>query len=104
MAQKIRDALNSPTENAVDFLDNFKLSLYTSEIVVFTPKGEPRRLPFGATALDFAYDIHTNVGNKAIGAKINHKLEPVTTQISSGDQIEIITADNAVPKPNGSTW
>ena len=97
--KKIRDALNSPTENAVDFLDNFKLSLYTSEIVVFTPKGEPRRLPFGATALDFAYDIHTNVGNKAIGAKINHKLEPVTTQISSGDQIEIITADNARPKP-----
>ncbi len=96
--KKIRDALNSPTENAVDFLDNFKLSLYTSEIVVFTPKGEPRRLPFGATALDFAYDIHTNVGNKAIGAKINHKLEPVTTQISSGDQIEIITADNARPK------
>ena len=96
--KKIRDALNSPTENAVDFLDNFKLSSHTSEIVVFTPKGEPRRLPFGATALDFAYDIHTNVGNKAIGAKINHKLEPVTTQISSGDQIEIITADNARPK------
>ena len=97
--KKIRDALNSPTENAVDFLDNFKLSLYTSEIVVFTPKGETRRLPFGATALDFAYDIHTNVGNKAIGAKINHKLEPITTQINSGDQIEIITADTARPKP-----
>jgi len=96
--KKIRDALNSPTENAVDFLDNFKLSLYTSEIVVFTPKGDSRRLPYGATALDFAYDIHTNVGNKAIGAKINHKLEPITAQISSGDQIEIITADNARPK------
>ena len=96
---KIRDALSGSTENAVEFLDNFKLSLYTSEITVFTPKGEQRKLPFGATALDFAYDIHTNIGNKAIGAKINHKIEPVTKQINSGDQIEIITADNAAPKP-----
>ena len=85
--KQIRAALNSPTENAVDFLDNFKLSLYTSEIVVFTPKGEARKMPFGATALDFAYDIHSKIGNSA------------TTQISSGDQIEIITADNARPKP-----
>lgn len=96
--KKIRDALNGPNENAVEFLDNFKLSLYTSEIAVFTPKGEQRRLPFGATALDFAYDIHTKIGNKAIGAKINHKIEPVTKQIKSGDQIEIITADNSKPK------
>ena len=96
--KKIRDALNGPNENAVEFLDNFKLSLYTSEITVFTPKGEQRRLPFGATALDFAYDIHTKIGNKAIGAKINHKIEPVTKQIQSGDQIEIITADNSKPK------
>ncbi len=91
--KQIRAALNSPTENAVDFLDNFKLSLYTSEIVVFTPKGEARKMPFGATALDFAYDIHSKIGNSAISAKINHKLEPITTQINSGDQIEIITAD-----------
>lgn len=96
--KKIRDALNGPNENAVEFLDNFKLSLYTSEITVFTPKGEQRKLPFGATALDFAYDIHTKIGNKAIGAKINHKIEPVTKQIQSGDQIEIITADNSKPK------
>ena len=96
---KIREALSGSTENAVEFLDNFKLSLYTSEITVFTPKGEQRKLPFGATALDFAYDIHTRIGNKAIGAKINHKIEPVTKQINSGDQIEIITADNASPKP-----
>lgn len=96
--KKIRTALNSPTENAIDFLDNFKLSLYTSEIVVFTPKGEARKMPFGATALDFAYDIHSKIGNSAIGAKINHKIEPVTTQINSGDQIEIITADNGRPK------
>ena len=97
--KQIRAALNSPTENAEDFLDNFKLSLYTSEIVVFTPKGEARKMPFGATALDFAYDIHSKIGNSAISAKINHKLEPITTQINSGDQIEIITADNARPKP-----
>ena len=97
--KQIRAALNSPTENAVDFLDNFKLSLYTSEIVVFTPKGESRKMPFGATALDFAYDIHSKIGNSAISAKINHKLEPITTQINSGDQIEIITADTARPKP-----
>ena len=97
--KQIRAALNSPTENAVDFLDNFKLSLYTSEIVVFTPKGEARKMPFGATALDFAYDIHSKIGNSAIRAKINHKLEPIPTQINSGDQIEIITADNARPKP-----
>lgn len=97
--KQIRAALNSPTENAVDFLDNFKLSLYTSEIAVFTPKGESRKLPFGATALDFAYDIHSKIGNNAISAKINHKLEPITTTLNSGDQIEIITADNARPKP-----
>ena len=97
--RQIRAALNSPTENAVDFLDNFKLSLYTSEIVVFTPKGEARKMPYGATALDFAYDIHSKIGNSAISAKINHKLEPITTQINNGDQIEIITADAARPKP-----
>ncbi|WP_295937561.1 RelA/SpoT family protein [uncultured Alistipes sp.] len=97
--KQIRVALNSPTESAVDFLDNFKLSLYTSEIVVFTPKGESRKMPFGATALDFAYDIHSKIGNSAISAKINHKLESITTQINSGDQIEIITADTARPKP-----
>ena len=96
--KKVRDALNSPTESAVEFLDNFKLSLYTSEITVFTPKGEQRQLPNGATALDFAYDIHTKVGDHAIGAKINHKIEPVTKALKWGDQIEIITADNAKPK------
>ncbi len=97
--KRIRDALNSPSDNAVDFLDNFKLALYTSEIVVFTPKGESRQLPQGATVLDFAYDIHSNIGNHAIGAKINHRVQPLTTQIYSGDQIEIITADNGRPRP-----
>ena len=96
--KKIRAALDSPTENAVDFLDNFKLSLYTSEVAVFTPKGEARRLPYGATALDFAYDVHTKIGNTAIGAKINHKIMPLTTQLNTGDQVEIITSDSSKPK------
>jgi GTP pyrophosphokinase len=94
----IRTALDSPTENAVDFLDNFKLSLYTSEITVFTPKGEAKKLPYGATAIDFAYEIHNKIGNKAIGAKVNHKIVPITTQLSSGDQVEIITSESAKPK------
>ncbi len=97
--KKIREALNSPTENAVDFLDNFKMSLYTTEIVVFTPQGETRTLPQDATALDFAYDIHTKVGHKAIGAKINHKIESIFTPLMSGDQIEILTSENAHPQP-----
>ncbi len=94
----IRTALDSPTESAVDFLDNFKLSLYTSEIAVFTPKGEARHLPYGATALDMAYDVHTKIGNKAIGAKINHKIMPISTELNSGDQVEIITSESAKPK------
>lgn len=96
--KKVREALNSPTENAVDFLDNFKMTLYTTEIVVFTPKGESRKLPQGATALDFAYDIHTKIGNRAIGAKINHKIESIFTPIASGDQVEILTSGTAHPQ------
>ncbi|MFR9523693.1 MAG: RelA/SpoT family protein [Rikenellaceae bacterium] len=95
--KKIREALSSPTESAIDFLDNFKLSLYTSEILVFTPKGESRSMPNGSTALDFAYDIHTKIGNSAIAAKINHKIQPVSTPIHSGDQIEIVTSENVRP-------
>ena len=96
--KRVRDALNSPTESAHEFLDNFKLSLYKTDVVVFTPKGEPQTLPYGASVLDFAYEIHTKIGNHAIGAKINHRIVPVTERVSSGDQIEIITAENAHPK------
>ena len=95
--RKVREALNSPTENAMEFLDNFKLSLYKSDIVVFTPKGEAHSLPYGASALDFAYDIHTKIGDHAIGAKINHRMMPVTTRLNTGDQVEIITAESAHP-------
>jgi GTP pyrophosphokinase len=93
----IRDALSSPTESAVDFLDNFQRSLYTGEIVVFTPKGESRRLLKGATVLDFAFEIHSKLGLKAIGAKINHKIESIYTQLKSGDQIEVLTSKGATP-------
>ncbi|MFI3305422.1 MAG: RelA/SpoT family protein [Rikenellaceae bacterium] len=96
--KKIRDALNSPSESAIDFIDNFKLALYDAEIVVFTPKGESRKMPRGATALDFAYDIHSKIGNRAIGAKINHKVQPVTATLNSGDQIDIITSESAEPR------
>ena len=96
--RKVREALSSNTKNAHEFLDNFKLSLYKTDVVVFTPKGEPQTLPYGATVLDFAYEIHTNIGNHAIGAKINHRIAPVTTRLNSGDQIEVITAENAHPK------
>ena len=96
--KKVRDALNSPTESALEFLDNFKLSLYKTDIVVFTPKGEPHSLPYGASVLDFAYEIHTKIGNHAIGAKINHKIASVSTKLNSGDQVEVITAESAHPK------
>jgi GTP pyrophosphokinase len=96
--RRVREALNSPAENALEFLDNFKLSLYKRDIVVFTPKGEAQTLPYGATALDFAYEIHTKIGDHAIGARINHKIMPMITLLNSGDQVQIITAENAHPK------
>ncbi len=97
--RRVRDMLENPQENALEFLDEFKLNLFTSEIIVFTPKGETRSLPKGATALDFAYEIHTEVGNMAIGAKVNHKLVPLSHVLNTGDQIEVITAASQKP-----TW
>lgn len=93
----VRSALTHPAGNAGDFLENVKMTLYMTEMVVFTPKGEARKFPVGATALDFAYDIHTNVGNTAIGAKINHKIESIYTKLKSGDQVQILTAETAHP-------
>ncbi len=95
--KEVRNALKGPTEDAVEFLDNVRLTLYTNEIVVFTPQGDPRKMHQGATVLDFAYNIHTNVGNKAIGAKVNHKIESIFETLKNGDQIEIITSDNSHP-------
>ncbi|MCW5898900.1 MAG: bifunctional (p)ppGpp synthetase/guanosine-3',5'-bis(diphosphate) 3'-pyrophosphohydrolase [Flavobacteriales bacterium] len=95
---RIRDMLDDPTSNALDFVADFKLNLFSDEIVVFTPKGEMRSLPAGATALDFAFDIHTQVGRQCIGAKVNHKLVPLSQPLRSGDQIEIITSRKQLPK------
>ncbi|MBL4651923.1 MAG: bifunctional (p)ppGpp synthetase/guanosine-3',5'-bis(diphosphate) 3'-pyrophosphohydrolase [Flavobacteriales bacterium] len=90
--RKIREMLENPNIDAVDFVDDFKLNLFTKEIFVFTPKGELKTLPANATTLDFAFEIHTQVGEKCIGAKVNHKLVPLSYQLKSGDQVEIITS------------
>ena len=96
--KKIRLLLENPLEDPIEFLDEFKMNLFSSEIMVFTPKGFLVSLPKGASALDFAYEIHTEVGNKAIGAKINYRLNPINSILMSGDQVEIITSDIAKPE------
>ncbi len=98
---QIREALSNHENNSLDFLHDFKTSFLTEEIYVYTPKGEVRMLPVGATALDFAFSVHSAVGSKCIGAKVNHKLVPISHKLKSGDQIEIITS--AKQKPN-SEW
>jgi guanosine-3',5'-bis(diphosphate) 3'-pyrophosphohydrolase len=95
---RIREVLEDPSTDALDFVNDFKLNLYSDEIVVFTPKGEMRSLPAGATALDFAFDIHSQIGRQCIGAKVNHKLVPLSQPLRSGDQIEIITSRKQQPK------
>ena len=94
----VRDILEDPDSNALQFLDNFHKELLSSDIYIFTPKGESKTLPKGSTALDFAYNIHTQVGNKAIAAKVNQKLLPLSHVLSNGDQVEIITSDSGKPK------
>lgn len=96
--QTITEILESPDPNALDFLDTIKLNLFSSEIFVFTPKGELKTLPQGATALDFAYALHSDVGNKCIGAKVNHKLVPLSHKLSSGDQVEVLTSRSQTPQ------
>ena len=96
--KKIRLMLENPLEDPIEFLDEFKMNLFSSEIMVFTPKGTLISLPKGSSALDFAYEIHTEIGNKAIGAKINYKLNPISATLMSGDQVEIITSDIAKPE------
>lgn len=95
--KNIRELLENPYSNALEFLDEFRLNLFSSEILVFTPKGEIITLPQGATCLDFAYNIHTQIGNRAIGAKVNHKLVGLTYTLNSGDQVEILTSDRQKP-------
>ena len=94
---EIRDLMENHNLSAMDFVNEFKMNLFTDEIYVFTPKGQLRVLPTGATILDFAYDIHTGIGNKCIGAKVNTQLVPLSYQLQNGDQIEIITSDKQKP-------
>ena len=96
--QKVRDILSNPEPNALDFVDDFKMNLFSDEIFIFTPKGTLVQLPNGATALDFAFEIHTDIGATCIGAKVNHKLVPLSHELQNGDQVEIITSSKQTPK------
>jgi GTP diphosphokinase / guanosine-3',5'-bis(diphosphate) 3'-diphosphatase len=96
--KRIRELLENPSEDALEFLDEFKMNLFASEIIVFTPKGHLKSLPKSSTALDYAYEIHTEIGHHAIGAKVNHNLVPLKYKLKSGDQIEILTSDTQIPQ------
>lgn len=95
---KIRELLEASDENAINFIDEFKMNLFSEEIFIFTPKGDLRTLPINATALDFAFDIHSKIGEKCIGAKVNNRLVPLSHTLKSGDQVEIITSSKQKPK------
>jgi GTP pyrophosphokinase len=97
---KLQEALENPETNAVDFVEQFKLNLYSKEIFVFTPKGDLKSLPKGATPLDFAFSIHTEVGMKTRGAKVNGKLVPLSHELKSGDQVDILTSEKSKPNTN----
>ncbi|MEH6537411.1 MAG: RelA/SpoT family protein [Psychroserpens sp.] len=97
---KLQEALESNESNAVDFVEQFKLNLYSKEIFVFSPKGDLKSLPKGATPLDFAFSIHTEVGMKTRGAKVNGRLVPLSHELSSGDQVEILTSETIKPNRN----
>jgi GTP pyrophosphokinase len=94
---RVRDLLEQNNHSALDFVDDFRGNLFSEEVFVFTPKGELKTLPYGATALDFAFDIHTQVGSKCIGAKVNNKLVPINYVLKNGDQIEILTSQKQKP-------
>jgi guanosine-3',5'-bis(diphosphate) 3'-pyrophosphohydrolase len=94
----IRELLENPESNAIDFIDDFKLNLYSGEIYIFTPGGDLKTLPKGATALDFAFSIHTDVGLKCMGVKVNGKLVPLSHPLSSGNQVEVITSSKQRPR------
>ncbi len=92
--KRVRELLETPNSDALEFIDDFKLNLFATEILVFTPKGTIITLPTNATVIDFAYEIHTEVGDKAIGAKVNQKLVPLNQPLSNGDQVEILTSES----------
>lgn len=95
----IKELLENPEPNAIDFIDTFKLNLFASEIFVFTPKGEIKTIPQSSTALDFAFTLHSDIGEHCIGAKVNHKLVPLSHTLLSGDQVEILTSKKQQPQP-----
>ena len=97
---RLQETLENPVSNAVDFVEQFKLNLYSKEIFVFTPRGDLKSLPKGATPLDFAFSIHTEVGMKTRGAKVNGKLVPLSHELKSGDRVDILTSESAKPNPN----
>ena len=97
---RLQEVLESKDSNAVDFVENFKLNLYAEEIFVFTPQGDLKSLPQGSSALDFAYSIHTEIGSKTRGARVNGKLVPLSRILKSGDSVEIITSENSKPTAN----
>ena len=97
LIENMKETLSN-TESSFDFLDDFKLDIFTKEIHIFTPKGEIVDIPKGSTVIDFAYDIHTDVGNHAIAAKVNHKMAPLSQTLYSGDQVEILTSRKQTPK------
>jgi len=96
--RRVREILENQDQNAVDLVESFKLDLVTDEIFIFTPKGELKTMPNGSTALDFAYDIHSKLGDTCIGAKVNNKLVPISYKLKGGDQVEVITSSKQTPK------
>lgn len=96
----IREILENPELNAVDFMDEFKLNLYDKEVFVFTPNGDLHKLPKGATALDFAFSIHSGLGSKCVGAKVNGKNMPIKYVLNNGDQVEVLTSPTQKPNPS----
>ena len=95
---KVRDVLKSPDSDTLSFLDHLKLTLFSDEIFVWTPKGHLKSLPIGSTVLDFAYLVHTDIGNQCIGVKVNRNLVPLSHELRSGDQVEVITSKKSQPK------
>ncbi|WP_276132091.1 RelA/SpoT family protein [Polluticoccus soli] len=102
--QHLRDILSNPDTDTLDFLQDFKLDLFTEEIYIYTPKGDMRVLPKGATALDFAFDVHSELGARCIGAKVNYRLVPLSHELKSGDQVEIITSMKQKPSEDWLTF
>jgi GTP pyrophosphokinase len=96
--ERIRDSLENKNMAAIDFVDDFKLNLYSEEIYVFTPNGDLISLPSGSTALDFAYEIHSKLGNECLGAKINHRLQPLSYKLKSGEQVQVLRSKRQKPK------